>query len=82
MDDFARQIGTTHRLPEQLYGANSLSLHHNATGVTIEFNARDALRAWNQENLAPLQVKHAQAWQQSRKQDMERPDFVTFKYDW
>ena len=82
MHEVASRIGTTDRLPEQLYGNNTLLLCHEASGLTISFNAVDALRSWHEDNLPPLEVRHAQHWQRSRQKGPEVSNLVTFKYDW
>lgn len=82
MNEMASRIGTTDRLPEQLYGDNSLLVRHKASGLSISFNAVDALRSWHKDNLAPLEVQHAQHWQHNRQKGIEVPNLVTFKYDW
>lgn len=52
-------------LPEALWGDNSLEITHNATGITLHFNALEALRSWAALDLAPVQVPAATSgsWQ-------------------
>ncbi len=47
-------------LPEMLFSSSRVTLLHEASGVALDFTALDALRAWKQEGLPPLQVKVAQ----------------------
>lgn len=82
MQEFASQVGTSHRLPEQLFGNNALILENEASRLSLSFSALDALRIWHRDNLPPLEVRHAQNWQRTRQKDMEIQNVVTFKYDW
>lgn len=59
LDQYSQQLENTLCLPEILFGNSLLSVRHEASGVTIDFNALDALKAWKQENLAPLKVSYA-----------------------
>jgi hypothetical protein len=43
-------------MPEQLFGDSYLRLTHSS-GTTLEFNAADALAAWKDEALPPVQVR-------------------------
>lgn len=44
MDVLRKELGNVLTLPEQLYGSNYLVLRHEASGVAICFNAKDALK--------------------------------------
>jgi len=46
-------------LPEALWGENSLEITHNATGITVHFNALEALRSWAALDLPPVRVPAA-----------------------
>ena len=50
-------LGGVVNLPEQLYGRNYVDFHHIKTGVSISFNALDALRGWCEEALPPVRSK-------------------------
>jgi TIP41-like family len=54
IDALGERLGTA-AMPEQLYGDSYLRLTHSS-GATIDFNAADALAAWKEEGLAPVQV--------------------------
>lgn len=41
-------------MPEQLFGHSWVDFHHSASGVSISFNALDALRGWCKEALPPV----------------------------
>jgi type 2A phosphatase activator TIP41 len=58
---FEDKLQTTH-LPEMVFGESFVSLQHTETGVRLHFNALDALRAWKQEALPPVQVPAAAKW--------------------
>lgn len=75
-------IGGARNLPEQLFGDSFLCLTHEGSGIKLRFDALGALRQWHSDNLAPLQVPHAKAWQQSRAADISKEDVVTPQYDW
>ena len=69
-------------LPEQLFGDNFLRLTNHGHGIQLAFTACDALSAWQQEALPPLQVASAQQWTQSRADDIQRHQPLRFDYDW
>ncbi|XP_014752923.1 TIP41-like protein isoform X2 [Brachypodium distachyon] len=58
---FEDKLQTTH-LPEMVFGESFLSLQHAQTGIRLHFNALDALKAWKQEALPPVQVPAAAKW--------------------
>ena len=53
-----RELGlgraTNQELPEALYGRNILALRHDASGVRIGFDAREALRSWALLDAEPI----------------------------
>ena len=81
-DSFRQQVGGARNLPEQLFGDNYLEIVHQTSGFRLRLNALDALREWHTRNLAPLQLKHAQQWRQSRAASFEANDIANVTYDW
>ncbi|KAG1667373.1 hypothetical protein FOA52_001433 [Chlamydomonas sp. UWO 241] len=80
---FSKSLGEgTPALPEMTFDRSSVVLVHEASGVSISFSARDALRAWRAEDLPPLQVASAQAWRSSRLNEIEQQQAVQQAYDW
>eukprot|EP00983_Pelagomonas_calceolata_P110517 1159679-Pelagomonas_calceolata.AAC.6 len=69
-------------LPEMLFNTSGVSLAHEPSGVAITFTAMDALRGWRQEDLPPLQVKVAHAWQKARLAEIQAQNAVRLEYDW
>ncbi len=65
LEELEQRLGTSH-LPEMVYGS-ALELTHESTGVKLHFNAEDALREWLQEDLPPLKVAAAAAWERGHK---------------
>ena len=45
---------TNQELPEALYGRNLLALRHDASGVRLAFDAREALRSWALLDAEPI----------------------------
>jgi len=58
---FEDELQTTH-LPEMVFGESFLSLEHTQTGIKFHFNALDALKAWKEEALPPVEVPAAAKW--------------------
>ena len=58
-----RELGlgraTNQELPEALYGRNLLALRHDASGVRLAFDAREALRSWALLDAAPIPHRSA-----------------------
>lgn len=52
-------LGGILTLPEMLFCYSQVEISHPATGLVFHFNAFDALQAWKEENLPPLQVNVA-----------------------
>lgn len=69
-------------LPEQIYVSNTLRIGHGGLGVTLEFCAKEALRAWKENGLEPLKLKISDAWKEARKDEMERQGAEDLAYDW
>jgi type 2A phosphatase activator TIP41 len=77
-----RRLGNVLTVPEILFGNSRLELSHVASGVTLSFDALDALTAWRREDLPPLKVTLAQQWQAARREEIERQQAVVLEYDW
>ncbi len=58
-----RELGlgraTNQELPEALYGRNLLALRHDASGVRLGFDAREALRSWALLDAEPIPHRSA-----------------------
>jgi type 2A phosphatase activator TIP41 len=78
----SRQLGGVLTVPEILFGNSRLELAHAPSGVTLLFDALDALRAWREEDLPPLKVTLAQQWQAARREEIERQQALVLEYDW
>uniref|UniRef100_A0A0E0D752 TIP41-like protein n=1 Tax=Oryza meridionalis TaxID=40149 RepID=A0A0E0D752_9ORYZ len=74
---FEDKLQTTH-LPEMVFGESFLSLQHAQTGIRLNFNALDALKAWKQEALPPVEVPAAAKWKFRSKPS----DQVILDYDY
>ncbi|XP_006650628.1 TIP41-like protein [Oryza brachyantha] len=74
---FEDKLQTTH-LPEMVFGESFLSLQHAQTGIRLYFNALDALKAWKQEALPPVEVPAAAKWKFRSKPS----DQVILDYDY
>ncbi|KAF0915077.1 hypothetical protein E2562_033193 [Oryza meyeriana var. granulata] len=74
---FEDKLQTTH-LPEMVFGESFLSLQHAQTGTGLYFNALDALKAWKQEALPPVEVPAAAKWKFRSKPS----DQVILDYDY
>jgi len=69
-------------VPEQLFGESFLRLSHAASGVSLEFTALNALKAWRKDDRPPVRVGAAEDWLKSRQKDVEASGAVSFEYDW
>jgi type 2A phosphatase activator TIP41 len=69
-------------LPEILFADSVLQLEHQATGAQLRFAAVDALRQWRAEDLPPVSVGAADAWQRARREEIARQGAVVLSYDW
>ncbi|XP_078442673.1 TIP41-like family protein isoform X2 [Wolffia australiana] len=76
-EEWETRLRTSH-LPEMVFGANSLSLQHERSGLKIYFNAFDALMGWKQESLPPVEVPAAAKWKFRCKPSQE----VILDYDY
>lgn len=52
--------------PEMIFGDNSASIEHLASGWSIHFNAFDALDRVDKTGASMLQVAHSRKWQSTR----------------
>ena len=52
--------------PEMIFGDNSVSIEHIASGWSINFNTFDALNKVDKTGASMLQVAHSKEWQSSR----------------
>lgn len=60
-------------LPEMLHGTSIASFHHIATGKSVAFSAKDALKEWRKtcfDRRAP-QVVHSEAWRKERAESLQ-----------
>ena len=82
IDDLRQKVGGARNLPEQLFGENFLDVRHSASGFRLQLNALGALKQWHNQDLKPLQLKHAQQWRESRAASFESHDILEVTYDW
>lgn len=52
--------------PEMIFGDNTVTIEHAATGFGISFNTYDALDRVDKRGNAMLQVAHSREWQSTR----------------
>ena len=52
--------------PEMIFGDNSVSIKHIASGWSVNFNSFDALDRVDKTGGSMLQVAHSKAWQSTR----------------
>ena len=57
LEDIKEKLGGVMRIPEIVFGQNTLQVQHLATGLTIRFNTVDALKSWTVAKRPPLQVR-------------------------
>lgn len=70
-------------IPEMIFGDNYVSLSHESSGYTLQFNARDALDLVSKTEKGMLQVAVADQWKESRGQQLEEDvKDVVKKFDW
>ena len=53
-------------VPEMIFGDNSVSIAHAASGWSINFNTFDALDRVDKKGVSMLQVAHSKEWQSTR----------------
>jgi type 2A phosphatase activator TIP41 len=82
LEEYSDKLGGVLTLPEILFGNSSLQLKHEASGVTLTFNALGALQQWKADDLPPLKVAVASEWQAARQQEIEQQQAVVLDYDW
>ncbi|KAG6424954.1 hypothetical protein SASPL_115377 [Salvia splendens] len=61
VQQWEEKLQTTH-LPEMVFGESCLILKHINSGITLHFNAYDALCGWKLEALPPVEVPAAALW--------------------
>ena len=64
IDEMTNQLGIT--VPEMIFGNNSITIEHVASGWEIQFNAFDALDKVDKTSGSMLQVAHSKEWQSTR----------------
>ena len=57
LEEIKEKLGGVVRIPEIVFGQNTLQVRHLATGLTIRFDTVDALKAWAAAKRPPLQVR-------------------------
>eukprot|EP00798_Chlamydomonas_sp_ICE-L_P029422 gene29422-5770_t len=83
VDNFRNEIGTgMFSLPEMVFNQSRLLVTHEASGLHFDFSALDALKAWKQEDLPPVQVTCSQEWRKSREHEIQQQQAVQITYDW
>ncbi|MBA0771621.1 hypothetical protein Gotri_007114, partial [Gossypium trilobum] len=61
LQQWEQKLHTSH-FPEMIFGESCLVLKHLGSGTKIHFNTFDALAAWKQEGLPPVEVPAAAKW--------------------
>ena len=64
IEDMTAKLGIA--VPEMIFGDNSVTIEHPASGWSIDFNAYDALDSVDKTGETMLQVAHSKEWQSSR----------------
>ncbi|XP_030475566.1 TIP41-like protein [Syzygium oleosum] len=77
LQQWEQKLGTSH-FPEMIFGESALILKHLNSGMSIHFNAFDALAGWKQEGLPPVEVPAAAKWKFRSKPFQE----VILDYDY
>lgn len=87
IDDWTEKLQIP--IPEMIFGNNLLELQHNESGLTITFNAFDALDRVDKTGKDLLQVAHSREWQLARQKrseadvrNMARPFDWTYTTDY
>ncbi|CAN8327465.1 unnamed protein product [Cochlearia groenlandica] len=75
--EWEEKLHTSH-LPEMVFGDNGLVIKHLSSQAKIHFNAFDALAAWKEEGLPPVEVPAAAQWK-FRSKPLEQ---VILDYDY
>ena len=81
-----RELGlgraTNQELPEALYGRNLLALRHDASGVRLAFDAREALRSWALLDAEPIPHRSLAASFRSTALTRSRRSAAPSTWDW
>ena len=64
IEEMTSQLGITP--PEMIFGDNSVSIEHVASGWLINFNTFEALNKVDKTGASMLQVAHSKEWQSTR----------------
>ncbi|MCJ1395935.1 hypothetical protein MMC18_008821 [Xylographa bjoerkii] len=68
--------------PEMIFGDNSASIEHIASGWSINFNTFDALDKVDKTGASMLQVAHSKEWQSTRQEKHQGITEVVKPFDW
>jgi len=68
--------------PEMIFGDNSVSIEHIASGWSINFNTLDALDKVDKTGSSMLQVAHSKEWQSTRQEKHQGITEVVKPFDW
>lgn len=79
IEEMSQQIGIP--IPEMIFGDNFVSIAHVASGLSISFNARDALDRVSKTEEGMLQVAVAEEWKKERSHQEEVKQVVK-PFDW
>ncbi|KAI9815530.1 MAG: hypothetical protein M1827_002664 [Pycnora praestabilis] len=80
IEDMTSRLGITP--PEMIFGDNSVSVEHKASGWRISFNAFDALDRVDKTGETMLKVAYSKEWQKNREQVHEGIKEVVKPFDW
>ncbi|KAF8059428.1 TIP41L [Scenedesmus sp. PABB004] len=82
LDALSGALGGVLTLPEMVFGNSGLALRHDGSGLSLRFDAGDALRAWRADDLPPLKVSMAREWQAARVEEIAKQQAAVLEYDW
>ncbi|MCJ1319948.1 hypothetical protein MMC15_005284 [Xylographa vitiligo] len=68
--------------PEMIFGDNSVSIEHIASGWSINFNTFEALNKVDKTGTTMLQVAHSKEWQSTRQEKHQGITEVVKPFDW
>ncbi|TKA70716.1 hypothetical protein B0A49_04360 [Cryomyces minteri] len=80
IEEMNRRLGIT--VPEMIFGDNSVTIEHPASGRSISFNTFDALDRVDKTGESMLKVAYSKEWQQSRQNHHEEIKEVIKPFDW
>ncbi|KAI9843695.1 MAG: hypothetical protein M1837_006163 [Sclerophora amabilis] len=80
IEDMTAKLGITP--PEMIFGDNSVSIKHEASGWEINFNSFDALDRVDKTGEAMLKVAYSKEWQKNREKVHEGIKEVVKPFDW